>query len=98
MIIAQPRPSVVYHVRMARVNISMADDLYGVARALGLNISQLAQQAVRAELSRRAKVAALDAYLAELEDLLGPIPEEEQAAARAWADAIGGPPRQRHSA
>jgi hypothetical protein len=37
-------------------------------------------------LDRRAKLAELDTYLAELEAELGPITAAEQAAAREWAD------------
>ena len=33
-------------------------------------------------------VAELDRYLAELESELGPIPESEAAAARAWVDSL----------
>lgn len=83
---------------MARVNVSMPDDLYSAARASGLNISQLSQQAVRAELTRRSKVAELDVYLARLEDELGPVPDGERAAARRWADDLLGPTARRHPA
>lgn len=85
-------------MRMARANVSMPDDLYREARASGLNISQLTQQAVRAELVRRSKVAELDAYLGQLEDELGPVPDEEQAAARRWADEVVGPAARQHPA
>jgi len=83
---------------MARVNVSMPDNLYSAARASGLNISQLSQQAVRAELARRSKVDALDAYLAQLVDELGPVPEEDRAAARRWADEVLGPTARQHPA
>lgn len=83
---------------MARVNVSMPDDLYSAARASGLNISQLSQQAVRAELIRRSKVAELDAYLEQLEDELGPVPDEERVAARRWADEVVGPTARQHPA
>jgi post-segregation antitoxin (ccd killing protein) len=77
-------------MRMARVNITMPDDLYTQAREARLNVSQLAQRAVAGELGRLAKVAELDAYLAELEAELGPTSESERTAARAWADeALG---------
>jgi len=83
---------------MARVNVSMPDDLYSAARASCLNISQLSQQAVRAELARRSKVTKLDAYLEQLEDELGPVPDEERAAARRWADEVVGPTARQHPA
>jgi len=88
----------VYTMRMARVNITMPDDLYTDAKRAGLNVSQVAQRAVAAELARLAKVAELDAYLAELDAELGPISDRERAAARAWADKVLAPPRRRRSA
>jgi post-segregation antitoxin (ccd killing protein) len=85
-----------YTMRMARVNITMPDDLYGDARQAGLNVSQLAQRAVAAELERLSKVAELDAYLREIEAEQGPTSEEDRAEARAWADqALGSSPRRR---
>lgn len=85
-------------MRMARVNISMPEDVYRRARRAGLNISQLAQRAVGAELDRLAKTAALDAYLAELEAELGPIGETERVEASTWADRVLGEDSRRHSA
>jgi len=83
---------------MARVNISMPEDVYRRARRAGLNISQLAQRAVGAELDRLAKIAALDAYLAELEAEFGPVGEVEQIEASHWADRVLGEDSRRHSA
>lgn len=82
--------SCVYGMRMARVNITLPDELIGQARAAGLNVSRLASAAVAEELDRLAKIAELDAYLAELERTLGPPSEQEIADARAWADQIVG--------
>lgn len=62
----------------------MSDNLLGQARAAGLNISQLASKAVAEELDRRAKIAEIDAYLADLEAGLGPVSEEDLAEARSW--------------
>ena len=76
---------------MARVNITMPDDLYVQAKQASLNVSRLAQRAVVAELTRLAKTAALDAYLAELEAELGPTSDAEQAGAKVWADRLLGP-------
>jgi hypothetical protein len=45
------------------------------------------------ELDRRAKVEALDTYLASLEAELGPVSPEEAAAATAWADRVLGTAR-----
>jgi post-segregation antitoxin (ccd killing protein) len=76
----------VYRMRMARVNITIPDELYEQAKRAGLNVSQAAQQAVAAELARLAKIAELDGYLAELDAELGPISAAEHANAVAWAD------------
>jgi len=73
-------------MRMARVNITVPDELLDRAREAGLNVSRLAAAALAEELDRRAKLAELDTYLAELEAELGPITAAEQAAAREWAD------------
>lgn len=83
---------------MARVNITIPDDLYHHARGSGLNISQLAQRAIATELSRLAKIADLDAYLAELETELGPTSEADRTAATAWADDLFGTSHDRRSA
>lgn len=75
-------------MRMARVNITIPDELLDQARAAGLNVSRLAAAALAEELDRRAKIAELDAYLAELDAELGPVPQHELRAAREWADAV----------
>jgi len=91
-------PRHVYTMRMARVNITVPDELYGQAKQAGLNVSQVAQRAIAAELSRLTKVAALDNYLAELEADRGPTSESERADAKAWADQVLGPSNDRQSA
>jgi Post-segregation antitoxin CcdA len=75
-------------MRMARVNITVPDDLLGRARAAGLNVSRLAASALAEELDRRGRVAELDAYLAEMEVQYGPVAAEDLAAAAAWVDRI----------
>jgi hypothetical protein len=75
-------------MRMARVNITLPDDLLSQARAAGLNVSRLAAAALTEELDRQAKIHELDAYLADLDNDLGPVPQPELRAAREWADAI----------
>jgi len=75
-------------MRMARVNITIPDALLGEARAAGLNVSRLAAAALAEELDRRAKIGELDAYLADLDNELGPVPQHELRAAREWADTI----------
>jgi post-segregation antitoxin (ccd killing protein) len=80
-------------MRMARVNITVPDEVMVRARAAKLNISRIATTALVDELNRLVKLAELDAYLAELEAERGPITEEETAAARAWLDAaLSSPP------
>jgi post-segregation antitoxin (ccd killing protein) len=78
----------VYSMRMARVNITVPDELLDHARAAGLNVSRLAAAALVEELDRRAKVAALDAYLAEQEAEFGPAPASDLEAAAEWADRL----------
>ncbi|WP_238428646.1 type II toxin-antitoxin system CcdA family antitoxin [Frankia nepalensis] len=73
---------------MARVNITVPDALLARARTAGLNISQVTAVALAEELDRQAKLAELDTYLLELENDLGPIPADEAAAAREWADRL----------
>lgn len=85
-------------MRMARVNITMPDELYRDAKRAGLNVSQVAQRAVAAELARLAKIAELDHYLADLEAELGPTSERERAEAKAWADRVFKPSKRRRSA
>jgi post-segregation antitoxin (ccd killing protein) len=75
-------------MRMSRVNITVPDDVAAQARQAGLNVSRVATTALVEELDRRAKIDALDTYLARLEAELGAIGPEEAAAATAWADRI----------
>jgi post-segregation antitoxin (ccd killing protein) len=75
-------------MRMARVNITVPDELLSRARSAGLNVSRLAASAVAEELDRLAKIAELDAYLAELDAELGPLGDQELTAAREWADQL----------
>ncbi len=82
-------------MRMTRVNITVPDDLLDRARAAGLNVSRIAASALLEELDRRDKVAALDAYLQELDAALGPVPTDERQAAREWADRMLGDVRPR---
>jgi predicted transcriptional regulator len=83
---------------MARMNISLPDELMRRAKEAGLNVSKLARHAIAEELDRLAKIAAVDEYLAELEAELGPIPAEEQARAEAFVARVYGPKKDRRSA
>ena len=73
-------------MRMARVNITVPDDVVTQVKAAGLNVSRLATAALVEELDRRSKIAALDTYLAELEAEFGQIPATQRNAAVKWAD------------
>ena len=75
-------------MRMARVNITVPDELLRQARAVGLNVSRLAAAALAEEIDRQAKITELDAYLAALDAELGPVSQRELQAAREWADAV----------
>jgi len=83
-------------MRMTRVNITVPDDLLDRAKASGLNVSRVATAALFEELDRRAKVAALDSYLQDLNAELGPISQQEREEAEQWADlALGSSERSR---
>jgi hypothetical protein len=85
-------------MRMARVNITIPDELLEHARTAGLNVSRLAAAALAEELDRRAKIAALDAYLAEMDAKLGPVPDGELQEAADWADGLlAGRPAPKHT-
>jgi len=72
---------------MARRNISLPDDLDEQARTARLNVSALAQRAVADELDRRRRMAALDAWLDELDAAHGAPTEKAKARAEAWLEA-----------
>jgi Post-segregation antitoxin CcdA len=75
-------------MRMSRVNITVPDDVVVRAREAGLNVSRVATAALLEELDRRAKVEALDTYLAQLDAEFGPIGPDEALAACTWADQV----------
>ena len=75
---------------MARRNISLPDTLDEQARRAKLNVSALAQRAVADELDRRQRMAALDAWLDELDSAHGAPSAKAQAKAQAWMDAAVG--------
>ena len=80
----------VYSMRMARVNITVPDELLARARRADLNVSRIASTALAEQLDRLAKIAELDGYLATLYEELGPPNEKETAAARRWVDELLG--------
>lgn len=80
-------------MRMARVNITVPDELLARARAEGLNVSAAAAAGLAAELERIDKNAELDRWLAEMEAEHGPSTPEEIAEAEARLDrafVVGG--------
>lgn len=78
-------------MRMARMNISLPDDLVRRAKEAGLNVSKLTRDAIIDELERLAKIAELEKYLAEMEAEHGPISDEDQARADAWVERMLNP-------
>jgi post-segregation antitoxin (ccd killing protein) len=75
---------------MPRVNIWLPEDLHRAAKDLGLPLSELAQRAIALEVERHRKGTLLDAYLAELDDELGPATPEQTAEADSWAARLAG--------
>lgn len=78
-------------MRMARVNITVPDELVDEARARGWNISRMTMEALQSELDKQRKIDELGRYLDELDEQLGPATPEELAAAEAWANRVLGP-------
>lgn len=76
---------------MARVNITVPDELMQRARSAGLNVSRVSASALAEELDRRAKIAELDRYLRELDAEFGETSEDDRASAREWADRVLSP-------
>ncbi len=74
-----------YSMRMAKVSVSIPDEIVAAAKAAGLNISRLSTLALSHELDRQAKVAQLDAHLTQLESELGPVSDDEAQKAVEWA-------------
>lgn len=72
---------------MARRNISLPDDLDEQARMARLNVSALAQRAVADELDRRRRMAALDAWLDELDAAHDAPTAKAKERAEAWLDS-----------
>ena len=73
---------------MARVNVSIPDEVIERARAAKLNVSALATSALEEALERQVKIEMAKDYLAELEAELGPISESERAVAVAILDRV----------
>lgn len=71
-------------MRMPRMQVYLPDDLHRAVKERGLPVSELLQDAIRAELNTQDKIRAIDEYLDELRKEVGePTPEED-----AWAEDI----------
>src|SRR5215218_3269282 len=69
---------------MPRIQIYLPDDLYAEVKSRKLRASEVAQQALRAEIRRQELADAADEYLQELIEEVGePTPEE-----LAWAEEL----------
>jgi hypothetical protein len=77
---------------MPRMQVYLPDDLYDQLKERGLPASELLQEAVRAELRRRALLDETDTYLAELVQEVGEPTVDEIARAEAIARQL-----QRHA-
>jgi hypothetical protein len=73
---------------MARANVYLPDDLHERARRAELNVSELTQRAIEAELLRRERLAAMDDFLDELERETGVATPAEASEAREWALSV----------
>jgi post-segregation antitoxin (ccd killing protein) len=72
---------------MARVNVYLPDDLAAEARAAGLNVSAVTQQALAEELAR----SRTNAWLASIAtDGVGPTHDQVLEALDAARDELGG--------
>ena len=77
---------------MPRMQVYLAEDLYKAVKAAGLPVSELLQQAVRAELRRRELLVETDRYLRELEAEVGKPRRSERARATERARRLAGRP------
>jgi hypothetical protein len=73
---------------MARANVYLPDEQHERARQADLNVSELTQQAIRGELARRERLAAMAEFLDDVEALYGVASEDEVAESRLWAEGI----------
>lgn len=64
---------------MPRMQVYLPDDLHRRVKEHQLPVSEILQEAVRRELSRRVKSAALDTYLEELGTEVGEPTAQDQA-------------------
>lgn len=80
-------PRWVYNGGMPKMQVYLPNDLYDAVKQLGLPASSLLQNAVRAEVARRAAIVDAWAYVEEVEAESAPSPSEIEEA-RAWAHRV----------
>ncbi len=73
---------------MARVQVTLPDELYAFLESSGLSVDELLRTAVETELRRHEAQVAGEAYLDQLEAEVGEPSAEVYAKARASADRI----------
>ena len=75
---------------MPRMTVYLPAELHTQVKAAQLPVSEILQEALRRELSRRQKVQAMDEYLAELTEEVGePTTEDIAEAERIMAEIRG---------
>ncbi len=73
---------------MPRLQVYLSDDLYRHLKRAGLSPSELLQQAVRAEVDRRNKIATLDRELLKLRAEVGKPSAADKKRAKAVATRV----------
>jgi post-segregation antitoxin (ccd killing protein) len=72
------------------MQVYLSDELHRKVKQQGLPVSELLQEALRAELTRREQLAATEEYLAELVAEVGEPTAEDYARAECLAAQIRG--------
>jgi hypothetical protein len=72
------------------MQVYLPDELHRQVKQEGLPVSEILQQALRAELTRREKLAAIDEYVKELVAEVGEPTAEDYARAERLAAQIRG--------
>jgi post-segregation antitoxin (ccd killing protein) len=75
-------------MRMSRVNVYLPGPMYRKAKRARLNVSQLCQEAVDAELRRQARLRALEQFTTDVAEKFGSATPDEIADAEAWVDDV----------
>lgn len=83
------------HMRMARMQVYLPDDLYALVKERGLPASELLQKAVRAEVRRLELVEEADRYVDELIAEVGAPTPAETARAEAIVQRLERDPTRR---